>query len=284
LKALISYSSTAPSTSSVVKKIISENLGIGLEYVVDEANLVNDLGADDLNIIEIVLHLESEFSLTIPDEEIEKLLTVKNFTDYISHHLKDVTVTGPSPSSPSTPPYTGGGGSGGNTGGGTGEGGVPTTGGNNGGGGGNMGGGNSGGESSFSWGSPTDEDLEITSETESNNNGIKYENRYYKWTFHRAYGEGFWLRSYEKGQLKKINGQPWKFNSFKHLGADPVGVVLGREIEIVMLDTDISYTDSNARVKLLYKIHRIGTGFGTALPHYSSDFTKTKIFLPSDGE
>ena len=71
-----------------VKKIIVEQLGVEEEEVVPEASFVDDLGADSLDLVELIMSLEEEFSnpsrkVEIPDEEAEKIVTVQNAVDYI---------------------------------------------------------------------------------------------------------------------------------------------------------------------------------------------------------
>lgn len=133
------------------------------------------------------------------------------------------------------------------------------------------------------WGIPTDEDLETELDgNEENLNGEMYTDKRYVWKFHRSYNEGFWLNSYEKARVKRSSANnPWLFVSFTHLTQQPVGMVVGREIEIVMIDNTVEMTSTRAKVSLWYKIHRIGSGFGTTLPYYSSDFYKSKEFQPN---
>ncbi|HEX6592017.1 MAG TPA: acyl carrier protein [Moraxellaceae bacterium] len=71
-----------------VKKIVAEQLGVKLEDVTSEASFVDDLGADSLDTVELVMALEEEFELEIPDEEAEKISTVQNAIDYISANSK----------------------------------------------------------------------------------------------------------------------------------------------------------------------------------------------------
>jgi len=71
-----------------VKKIISEQLGVPESDVKPEASFVNDLGADSLDTVELVMALEEEFSVEIPDEDAEKIATVKNAIDYINAKAK----------------------------------------------------------------------------------------------------------------------------------------------------------------------------------------------------
>jgi acyl carrier protein len=66
-----------------VKKIISEQLGVPEADVKPEASFVNDLGADSLDTVELVMALEEEFGVEIPDEDAEKIATVQNAIDYI---------------------------------------------------------------------------------------------------------------------------------------------------------------------------------------------------------
>jgi acyl carrier protein len=71
-----------------VKKIVAEQLGVKLEDVTSEASFVDDLGADSLDTVELVMALEEEFELEIPDEEAEKISTVQNAIDYIVNNSK----------------------------------------------------------------------------------------------------------------------------------------------------------------------------------------------------
>jgi acyl carrier protein len=69
-----------------VKEIIVEQLGVDPEEVTTEASFVNDLGADSLDTVELVMALEEEFNIEIPDEEAEKLDTVGKAIEYINKH------------------------------------------------------------------------------------------------------------------------------------------------------------------------------------------------------
>ena len=69
-----------------VKGIIIETLGCEDEDVTPEANLVNDLGADSLDVTEIALAIEEEFGLEISDEEAERLKTINNLVQYVDNH------------------------------------------------------------------------------------------------------------------------------------------------------------------------------------------------------
>ncbi len=70
-----------------VKKIVCEQLGAKEEDVVASASFVDDLGADSLDTVELVMALEEEFETEIPDEEAEKLSTVQDAIDYINANL-----------------------------------------------------------------------------------------------------------------------------------------------------------------------------------------------------
>jgi len=70
-----------------VKKIVAEQLGVKLDEVTNEASFVDDLGADSLDTVELVMALEEEFECEIPDEEAEKLTTVGQVVDYIKANL-----------------------------------------------------------------------------------------------------------------------------------------------------------------------------------------------------
>ncbi|HLH80640.1 MAG TPA: acyl carrier protein [Chthonomonas sp.] len=66
-----------------VRKVLLERLDVTEEEIVPEASLVNDLKADSLDVVEIVLRLEDEFTIDIPDEDAEKIVTVQDIVDYI---------------------------------------------------------------------------------------------------------------------------------------------------------------------------------------------------------
>ena len=67
-----------------VKKIIIEQLGVKEEEIKSEASFVDDLGADSLDTVELVMALEDEFDTEIPDEEAEKITTVQSAIDYVN--------------------------------------------------------------------------------------------------------------------------------------------------------------------------------------------------------
>jgi acyl carrier protein len=72
-----------------VKKIVVEQLGVKEEEVTVDASFIDDLGADSLDTVELVMALEEEFDCEIPDEEAEKITTVRMAVDYINAHNKD---------------------------------------------------------------------------------------------------------------------------------------------------------------------------------------------------
>jgi len=69
-----------------IKEIISEQLGIDEDEVVPEASFIDDLGADSLDIVELIMAFEEAFDLEIPDEDAEKIKTVQNVIDYIKNN------------------------------------------------------------------------------------------------------------------------------------------------------------------------------------------------------
>lgn len=70
-----------------VKKIIAEQLGVEEEDVTPEAAFVEDLGADSLDTVELVMAFEEEFGIEIPDDDAEKILTVQNAYEYIKEKI-----------------------------------------------------------------------------------------------------------------------------------------------------------------------------------------------------
>lgn len=71
-----------------VKKIVAEQLGVNESEIKTESSFVDDLGADSLDTVELVMALEEEFECEIPDEEAEKITTVQQAIDYINANLK----------------------------------------------------------------------------------------------------------------------------------------------------------------------------------------------------
>jgi acyl carrier protein len=71
-----------------VKKIVAEQLGVNDADIKPESTFVDDLGADSLDTVELVMALEEEFECEIPDEEAEKITSVQQAVDYINAHVK----------------------------------------------------------------------------------------------------------------------------------------------------------------------------------------------------
>jgi acyl carrier protein len=69
-----------------VKKIIAEKLSVDMEELVPEASFVDDLGADSLDLVELIMSMEEEFDIDISDEDAEKITTVKDAFDYVHQH------------------------------------------------------------------------------------------------------------------------------------------------------------------------------------------------------
>ncbi len=74
------------STEQKIISIIAEQLGVDDSEVKPEAHFIDDLGADSLDTVELVMALEEEFGLEIPDEEAEKITTVKRALDYVAEN------------------------------------------------------------------------------------------------------------------------------------------------------------------------------------------------------
>ncbi|WP_251860302.1 acyl carrier protein [Clostridium sp. Marseille-Q2269] len=72
-----------------IKATIAEQLSIDEEEIKMESSFVDDLGADSLDIVELIMALETEFDLEIPDEDAEKISTVGNVVDYIKSHTEE---------------------------------------------------------------------------------------------------------------------------------------------------------------------------------------------------
>ena len=72
-----------------VKNIIVEQLGVSADAVVPEASFIDDLGADSLDLVELMMVLEEEFEQEIADEDAEKIETVQDAINYINEHMAD---------------------------------------------------------------------------------------------------------------------------------------------------------------------------------------------------
>jgi len=71
-----------------VKKIVAEQLGVSEAEIKNESSFIDDLGADSLDTVELVMALEEEFETEIPDEDAEKITTVQQAIDYVTNHAK----------------------------------------------------------------------------------------------------------------------------------------------------------------------------------------------------
>jgi acyl carrier protein len=80
---------TAVEIEEKVVQIVSEQMSVDKSEILRETSFVNDLNADSLDTVELVMELEDEFDMTIPDEEAEKLKTVGEAIDYIRKHLEE---------------------------------------------------------------------------------------------------------------------------------------------------------------------------------------------------
>ncbi|MBO4570310.1 MAG: acyl carrier protein [Bacteroidales bacterium] len=74
--------------TSKVKAIIVDKLGVDENEVIESASFTNDLGADSLDTVELIMEFESTFGITIPDDVAEKISTVKDAVDYISQNVQ----------------------------------------------------------------------------------------------------------------------------------------------------------------------------------------------------
>ena len=71
-----------------IKEIIVEQLGVDEDQITSDASFIDDLGADSLDTVELVMAFEEEFDIEIPDEDAEKIRTVRDVVDYLNAHLE----------------------------------------------------------------------------------------------------------------------------------------------------------------------------------------------------
>ena len=69
-----------------VRDLIAQSLGVSISEISPESSFIDDLGADSLDIVELVMQIEKDFKIEIPDEDAEKILTVQDSVDYIRAH------------------------------------------------------------------------------------------------------------------------------------------------------------------------------------------------------
>src|SRR6187431_3247112 len=84
-----SISMPSPEMVERLKKIVAEQLGVDESKIVPSARFTDDLNADSLDLVEMIMSLEEEFSVEIPDEEAEKILTVGDALTYIDAHMEE---------------------------------------------------------------------------------------------------------------------------------------------------------------------------------------------------
>lgn len=77
-----------PEMQARLKKIVAEQLGVEESKIVPSARFTDDLNADSLDLVEMIMSLEEEFGVEIPDEDAEKILTVQDAMDYIDAHVQ----------------------------------------------------------------------------------------------------------------------------------------------------------------------------------------------------
>ena len=78
------------STEDKIKTIVAEQLGVKIEEVISNASFVDDLGADSLDTVEMIMALEEEFEIEIPDEDAGKIKTVSDIIEYIDEKVKKI--------------------------------------------------------------------------------------------------------------------------------------------------------------------------------------------------
>ena len=78
-----------PYNEDRVKEIIVEQLGVSPEQVKPEGRFIDDLGADSLDTVELIMALEEEFNVEIPDDDAEKMVTVGDAMNYLKEHVKE---------------------------------------------------------------------------------------------------------------------------------------------------------------------------------------------------
>ena len=88
VRCLVSVTELGQGTETIIGQIVAEQLGVKEEEVTPTASFVDDLGADSLDTVELVMALEEEFETEIPDEDAEKITTVQQAIDYIKAHAK----------------------------------------------------------------------------------------------------------------------------------------------------------------------------------------------------
>jgi acyl carrier protein len=72
-----------------LRKIIADQLSVSEDEITEDANFIDDLNADSLDLVELIMSLEEEFNVKIPDDDAEKIRTVRDAMDYLQEHVED---------------------------------------------------------------------------------------------------------------------------------------------------------------------------------------------------
>ena len=88
LEGSVRMSTTATDVETKIKSIIADQLGVGEDEIKPESSFIEDLGADSLDIVELVMAMEEEFEVEIPDDEAENIKTVGDAVNYVKTHKK----------------------------------------------------------------------------------------------------------------------------------------------------------------------------------------------------
>jgi acyl carrier protein len=91
VRATLDFGGLTMATTNIeakVKSIIADQLGVGEDEIKPESSFIEDLGADSLDIVELVMAMEEEFEVEIPDEEAENIKTVGDAVNYVNNHKK----------------------------------------------------------------------------------------------------------------------------------------------------------------------------------------------------
>lgn len=82
------YMSNRELVETQIKQVVSEQLGVEISTIQEDSQFTQDLGADSLDLVELIMALEEKFEMSIPDESVEKIKTVNDVVDYIVQNLK----------------------------------------------------------------------------------------------------------------------------------------------------------------------------------------------------
>ena len=70
-----------------VKNILSDKLGLDINTIKDDTSIIDDLGADSLDVVEIIMEIEDQFGITVPDDDVTTLKTVRDISDYVDSKM-----------------------------------------------------------------------------------------------------------------------------------------------------------------------------------------------------